>query len=164
MNNEENENKTYSDNSSKTIIIACYRRPYVKSSLESIDTLLKKEKTEKVYILSISEEKKPSATVENYLGSKDVKEFESKLDEDQTYRASKYTDEILRICEELEINCKKIEKKGNVSEIILEEAKKHKPSHIVIHRSDKTRIDKRLSGSVSDEVCKESMCIVTILR
>ena len=62
------------------------------------------------------------------------------------------------------VDMEKIERKGKASEIILKEAKKHKPSHIVVHKSDKSKIDKRLSGSVSDEVCKESMCIVKILR
>lgn len=163
MDKFENENKTHND-SEKSVIIACYRRPYAKSSLESIESLLKKEKIENVYILSISEEKKPSATINNYLGTKDVKDFKNKLDEDQIFRTSKYTDEILRICKKLKIDCEKIERKGKASKIILKEAKKHKPSHIVVHKSDKSKIDKHLSGSVSDEVCKESMCIVTILK
>jgi len=163
MNNTKDENKTHRD-SDKTVLIACYRRPYVKDSLDSVKDLLKKEKTEKVYVLSITEAKKPSANIESYLGSRDVKNFENKLDEDKTVRASRYANEILKICEKLNIGCEKIERKGKASEIILKEAKKHKPSHIVVHKSDKSKIDKRLSGSVSDEVCKDSMCIVTILK
>jgi hypothetical protein len=163
MNNKEYEKKM-NKASIKTVIIACYRKPYVKGSLDSVENLLKKEKIEKVYILSITEAKKPSSNIENYLGFKDIKDFENKLDEDKMIRASRYTNEFLRICNKLKIDCEKIERKGKASEIILEEAKKHKPSYIVVHKSDKSKIDKRLSGSVSDEVCKESMCIVTILK
>jgi nucleotide-binding universal stress UspA family protein len=163
MNNIKDENKMHRE-SGRTVIIACYRRPYVKNSLDSVEELLRKEKAKKVYVLSITEEKKPSANIESYLGSRDVRDFENKLDEDKMIRASRYTKEILEICEKLNIDCKKIERKGKASEIILEEAKEHKPSHIVVHKSDKSKIDKRLSGSVSDEVCKDSMCIVTVLK
>jgi hypothetical protein len=163
MNNVKDENETHRD-SGKTVLIACYRRPYVKDSLDSVKDLLKKKKTEKVYVLSITEEKKPSANIESYLSSRDVKDFENKLDEDKMIRTSRYTKEILKICEKLKIDCEKIERKGKASEIILEESKKHNPSYIVVHKSDKSKIDKHLSGSVSDEVCKESMCIVTILK
>jgi hypothetical protein len=157
-----NENKA-NNKQEKTVIIACYRRPYTEKSLSSIKDLLKEEKTKKVIILSIAESKKSSPNVESYLGLRDVKNLKDKIEEDKTIRAARYTDKIIDICKKLDTKCEKIEKKGKAAKIILEEAKEYKPSHIVIHRSDKSRIDKHLSGSVKDEVCKESMCIVTVL-
>lgn len=149
-------------NEKKKIIIACYRRPYVEKSLEAIANLLTIEKIKKVYVLTITEEKGPGVNVDSYLGRKDVKKFESNLEEDKNIRSKRYTDEIIGLCKNLHIKCEKIQRKGKTSKIILDEAKRIKPSHIVIHKSEKTRIDKKLTGSVSDEVCQESMCIVSI--
>jgi hypothetical protein len=161
MNKEYKKRKNMS--AGKIVIIACYRRPYTKESLVSIENLLKNEKVEQVFILSITELKKPGINIENYLGLKDIKKFKNKVEEDKTIRASRYTNRIIEICEKLDIDFEKIEKKGKASKIILEEAKKHNTSYIVVHKSDKSKIDKRLSGSVSNEVCKKSMCIVKIL-
>jgi hypothetical protein len=152
------------DNLKKKIIIACYRRPYIKSSLELIEKLLEEEKIEKVYILSITEKKDIKENILSYLGTRDVRDFEDKLNEDQMIRAAKYTDEIISICKKLKINCEKITRRGKTSMIILDEAEKIKPSQIVIHKSDKSKIDKRLSGSVSDELCNDSMCIIKMFK
>lgn len=152
------------DEFKNTIIIACYRRPYDKQSLESIRGLLKRENPDKVIVLSISEIKKSRLNVKSYLGTRDIKKFKDKLAKDQRLRSSRYTDKIIDICRKLNIDCKKIEEKGKASDIIIEKAKENKPSHIVIHESDKSKIDKMLSGSVSDEVCRESICVVTILK
>lgn len=148
----------------KKILIACYRSPYNKKSVDIIEKLIIKKKPEKIIVLSISETKKSSGTIESYFGRSDVKNLKGQYEKDQQIRSSEYSDKILDIGKKLNIPSEKIIKKGNASKIILNAVEKYNPSHVVIHPSDKSGIDKILSGSVEDEVCKDSSCEVTILE
>lgn len=147
----------------KKILIACYRSPYEKESIEKLRKLLKKNKPEKIIVLSISETKDSSGTIESYLGRRDVEKLKGQFAKDQRIRSSGYSDKIIELTEKLDIPSEKVRKKGNASDIILEAVEKYNPSHVVIHPSDKSNVDKILSGSVEDEVCEESKCKVTIL-
>jgi len=148
----------------KKILIACYRSPYNKESIDIIEKVIIKKKPEKIIVLSISETKKSSGTIESYLGRHDVKKLKGQYEKDQEIRSSSYSDKILDIGRKFNIPSEKIIKKGKASKIILEAVEKYNPSHVVIHPSDKSGVDKLLSGSVEDEVCKDSRCEVTILE
>ncbi len=151
------------EKNNKKILIACYRSPYDKESLKKIEKLLKNKQPDKVIVLSISETKKSSGTIKSYLGRKDINKLIGQYEKDQEIRSSGYSDKILNISRELDIPAEKIIKKGKASKIILKAIKKYKPSHVVIHPSDKSSVDKAISGSVEDKVCKSSSCKVTIL-
>jgi hypothetical protein len=142
----------------KKILIACYRNPYNKQSIEKIKNIIKKEKPGEVIILSISETKKSSGTIESYLGRKDVEKLRGQFEKDQRLRSSGYSDKIIELSEKLEIPAKKIEKKGKASDIILKAVEEYKPSKVIIHPSDKSNVDKIISDSVEDTICKESKC------
>ncbi len=148
----------------KKILIACYRNPYDKKSIEKIKKILKKEKPDKIIILSISETKKSSGTIESYLGRKDVEKLRGQFEKDQKIRSSGYSDKIIELTENLEIPAKKIEKKGKASDIILKAVEEYKPSKVIIHPSDKSGVDKILSDSVEDTVCEESECDIRSLK
>ncbi len=146
------------------ILIACYRSPYDEDSLKKIKNLIKNKSPEKIIVLSISETKNSSGTIESYLGRKDVDKLKGQFEKDQEIRSSGYSDKILDIGRKLGISAEKIIKKGKASKIILKAVKKYEPSYVVIHPSDKSGIDKILSGSVEDKVCKESKCEVKVLE
>lgn len=148
----------------KDILIACYRKPYSKESLEIIRKLLKKMKPSKVIILRISELRKSSGTVSSYLGSKDQKTLQRHYEEDQSIRATGYTEDIVELAKKMNIPVEIITKKGAASKIILHEVKQRHPLHIIIHPSEKSKMDELLTGSVEQEVCKNKSCAVTVLR
>lgn len=145
------------------ILIACYRRPYNKKSLDTIRKLIQEQRPEKVIVLSISETRESSGTIDSYLGTSDLKALRGHLERDQEIRASGYSDKILGISQSMGVPTEKKERKGRASRIILKAVDKYEPSHVVIHSSDKSSIDKLLSGSVKERVCRGSSCKVVIL-
>jgi stalled ribosome rescue protein Dom34 len=148
----------------KTMIIACYRQPYSKKSMNAIKEMVKNIHPSKVIILSITEFRKSSGTIESYLSRKDQEQLKKQVEKDRNIRASGYSDKILKMINELGVPAKKIRKSGDISTIILQSIKKYNPSHVIIHPSSKSRIDKMLVGSVEDNVCRESMSNITILK
>ncbi len=145
------------------ILIACYRRPYKRKSLDTIRKLIQQQEPEKVIVLSISETRESSGTIESYLGTSDLRTLKGHLVRDQEIRASGYSDKILGISQALGIPTEKKEREGRASKIILNAIEKFEPSHVIIHSSDKSSIDKLLSGSVKERVCRGSSCKVVIL-
>ncbi|MEF8848001.1 MAG: universal stress protein [Candidatus Thermoplasmatota archaeon] len=152
------------DDDLKTIMVACYRKPYDEKSLKSIKKLIRKEKPDRILVLNISETKESSGTVESYLGRKDVEKLRDQYKKDQRIRSQAYTDKISDIADDLDIPIKEIKKKGKAAEIILNVMKKYDPYKIIIHSSDKSSVDKLISGSVKEEVCKKSSCEVEALK
>ncbi len=152
------------EKNNKNILIACYRSPYNKESIDKIEKLIQNKKPDKIIVLSISETKKSSVTIESYLGKKDVNKLKGQYEKDQEIRTSGYSDKILKLSKKFDIPAEKIIKKGKASRIIIKAVEKYKPSHVIIHPSDKSSVDKIFSGSVEDRVCKDSSCEVTILK
>jgi len=148
----------------KNVLIACYRSPYNKESIDKIEKLIQKKKPDKIIVLIISETKKSSGTIESYLGKKDVNKLKGQYEKDQEIRSSGYSDKIIELTKKFDIPTEKIIKKGEASKIILEAVEKYNPFHVIIHPSDKSNVDKILSGSVEDKVCKDSKCKVTLLE
>lgn len=148
----------------KKILIACYRSPYDKESLKKIEALINANNPEKIIVLSISETKKSSGTIRSYLGRKDMDKLKGQFEKDQEIRSSGYSDKILRISRKLNVPAEKIVKKGKASKIILKAVKRYKPTLVIIHPSDKSGLDKLISGSVEDKVCKDTKCNITILE
>ena len=70
----------------RTITIACYRRPYSKSSLLHIKGLLKQECPARVVILRILEVGEKMEIVDAGLGFGDIQEFEESFEKDQKKR------------------------------------------------------------------------------
>ena len=132
-------------------------------SLKIINTLLIEEKPEKVIVLSISEKRKSSGTIDSYLGRKDLDTLKNHFKEDQNIRMIGYSDTIIRMSKELNIPTEKITKTGKIPKIIIENIEKYQPSHVIIHQSNKSKIDKILSGSVKENICKKVDCRILVL-
>jgi hypothetical protein len=152
-----------SENRNGAILVACYRRPYTRKSLARIGKLIEETEPSRVIVLSISETRRSSGTIESYLGSSDLRELRDELERDQRLRSSGYSKRIVEIARSLGVPVNQEVKEGEASEIILSSIDEHDPSHVVIHSSDKSVIDKALSVPVEDEVCKGSQCRVVVL-
>ncbi len=136
-------------------MIACYRRPYNTEGIEKIKKLLNEKNPNKIILLTIAERKKTGRSINSYLGKKDVKKLENQYEKDQENRSKKYANEILKISESMNTPTKKIQKKGNITEIIKNELDNFNPDFLVIHHSDKSRIDKMITGSIEDEISEK---------
>lgn len=161
MVNKMNEKKN--QKSLDKILIAFYQRPYSKKSIEKIKEILDTKKPKEVLLLSIAERKKSSGTITSYLGRKDVEKLKNQYQKDQEIRSTNYADNLYKISEKRNITTKKIVKKGNISQIIKNQMDEYNPDLIVINHSDKSRIDKILSGCIEDQViqkCKNNIIVV----
>lgn len=148
----------------RTITIACYRRPYSRKSLLHIKGLLKLERPARVVILRILEVGEIKEIVDTGLGFGDIQEFEESFANDQKKRTHRYAEAIHEICRNLGIASKEVIRKGHTADVILREAQGSRSCHVVIHESDKTRMDKFLSGCVQDDVKRKALCRLTILK
>ncbi len=144
-------------------MIAFYQRPYSKKSIEKIKQLLDTKKPKEVLLLSIAERKESSGTVSSYLGRKDVEKLENQFQKDQEIRSTQYADKLYKVSEKRNITTKKLIKKGNISQIIKNQMDEYNPDLIVINHSDKSRLDKILSGCIEKQViqkCKNNIIVV----
>lgn len=144
-------------------MIAFYQRPYSKKSIEKIKQLLDTKKPKEVLLLSIAERKESSGTVSSYLGRKDVEKLENQFQKDQEIRSTQYADKLYKVSEKRNITTKKLIKKGNISQIIKNQMDEYNPDLIVINHSDKSRLDKILSGCIEEQViqkCKNNIIVV----
>jgi len=156
-------NKKKNQNSLDKIMIAFYQRPYSKKSIEKIKQLLDTKKPKEVLLLSIAERKESSGTVSSYLGRKDVEKLENQFQKDQEIRSTQYADKLYKVSEKRNITTKKLIKKGNISQIIKNQMDEYNPDLIVINHSDKSRLDKILSGCIEEQViqkCKNNIIVV----
>lgn len=145
------------------VIISCYRKPYDKESINILEQFLNKIRPKKVIILSIVDTKKPTSLIKSHLGTKDLQSFTHQLQDDQVIRIKKYKEMIVSVCKKMDIPYEEITRKGRASSIIREEVNTYQPSLLVIHRTDKLRIEKALLGSTQEEVCKAISCRVVLL-
>lgn len=157
-----NKMKKKSEHVSK-IMIAFYQRPYSSDSIEKIKHLLEEKRPDELLLLTIAERKKSSGTVDSYLGRRDVEKLRDHYEKDQEIRSTKYSDKILDISERKNITTHKIVKKGNILDVIKKEMNEYNPDIIVLNHSDKTRLDKFISGCVEDELiekCNNNIFVV----
>ncbi len=75
------------ENKNKKILVACYRSPYDKESVDKIEKLISDKDPEKVIVLSISETKKSSGTIKSYLGRRDMDKLKGQFERDQEIRS-----------------------------------------------------------------------------
>lgn len=157
MSEKHNQNKV------NKMIIAFYQRPFNKKSVKKIEELFDAKKPDEVLLLSITEQKESTGTIESYLGRKDVERLKGQFEKDRKIRASGYADKILKISEKRNISTKKIERKGNIINIINEEINKHQPDTLVINHSEKSQLEKLITGCIEEEIlekCKNNIIIV----
>lgn len=150
-------------NNKNKMMIAFYQRPYSSKSVQKIKELLDTKKPDELLLLSIAEQKKSSGTINSYLGRKDAEKLRDQYQKDQEIRSNQYAKEILKIGENKNITTKTSMKKGNIFKIIKNKMDEYKPDILIINHSDKTKLDKILSGCVEDEVvkkCKNKIIVV----
>jgi len=134
------------------MMIAFYQRPYSSDSIEKIKQLLDEKKPDELLLLTIAERKQSSGTVDSYLGRKDVEQLRDQYEKDQEIRSTNYADEIFKISKKKNITTKKMVKKGTIYDVIKKEMEEYHPDIIVLNHTDKSRVDKFISGCIEDEL------------
>lgn len=154
--------KKNQENVSK-MMIAFYQRPYSDESVEKIKQLLDSKRPDELLLLSITEQRKSSGTIGSYLGRKDVEKLKGHFEKDQEIRSNQYANRILNISKQKGITTKKTVEKGNIFEIIKSQMKQYNPDIVIINHSDKSKMDKLITGCVEDEVvekCENNIIVV----
>lgn len=146
----------------KKILIACYQRPFSKKSLQKIKQILEQKQPDEVLVLSIAEQRKSSGTIESYLGRKDIQKLKNQYEKDQEIRSTGYADKILNISKDFNISSRKIKKKGNISKIINNTIRQYQPDSVIINHSDKSKLDKIMTGCVEDAIDQECDNIIVV--
>lgn len=145
------------------MMIAFYQRPYSSDSIEKIKQLLDEKKPDELLLLTIAERKQSSGTVDSYLGRKDVEQLRDQYEKDQEIRSTNYADEIFKISKKKNITTKKMVKKGTIYDVIKKEMEEYHPDIIVLNHTDKSRVDKFISGCIEDELlstCNNNIIVV----
>ncbi len=146
----------------KKILIACYQRPFSESSIETIKNFLDENKPDEVLILIITERKESSGTIDSYLGRKDIQKLKQQYEKDQEIRSGGYADRIVDISQQLHISVEKKKKKGDIAKIINEEIKKYKPDFVIINHSEKSTVDKMMTGCVEDVISEQCGNVIIV--
>jgi nucleotide-binding universal stress UspA family protein len=145
------------------MMIAFYQRPYSPDSTEKIKRLLDEKRPDELLLLTIAERKQSSGTVDSYLGRKDVEQLRDQYEKDQEIRSTNYADKILTISKKKGISTKKLVKKGTIYDVIKKEMEEYHPDIIVLNHTDKSRLDKLISGCIEDELiskCNNNIIVV----
>ena len=143
-----------SEEDASTVMVIVYRRMYTADSLEGIYHLLEEERPERVVLLTVVESPVMDPSMGTYLSRGDRERLTRACEHDLTVRLTLYLEGVQSICDRLGIGTETVERRGDVADVVLEEARDRDVDLVVIHPSDKGRLDRRLSGSVSDRVRK----------
>lgn len=148
----------------RVAVIVCYRRPYSKEAMKTIKRTLEANGPDKALILRINETRRSSRGIVNYLGTDEMSDFRRELENDRKERIDGYSDSVEEMCGDLGIPVVRMLRSGKGGEIILDVIEKYDPCCVFIHHSYKGWLDKRLTGSVMEDVTYKERKGIVILK
>lgn len=139
-----------------TLLIASYREPYSKESLEKIKRMILEENPDKIIILKIIEEETMPEVVDATVGIEERQDFLDSVLEKKKMQADEYAADIIDITKDMKIPVEVHLRKGDeISDEIIGEFGKMKVDHVILHGPQKGPVENILSKTTSDEVKDE---------
>lgn len=139
-----------------TLLIACYEKPYSKTSLEVIRGTIRREKPTKIIILKMIEEPQMRDMLDTRIGKKTRENFIESVVKDKKKKVDKYAEDILEITDETDIPTEvRMRKAEGIADEIVKDYERLKIDHIIIRDDDRNILERLAKGKVRDEVERE---------
>jgi len=149
-------NRIKNEDEDNTLLIACYEKPYSKTSLEVIKGTIKKEKPTKIIILKIIEEPQMREMLDTRIGEKSKETFIDSVVKDKKKKVDKYAEDVLEITDETNIPTEvRVRKAEVIADEILKDYERLDIDHMIIHDDDRDLLDRLAKGKVKDQVKKQ---------
>ncbi|MBS3782763.1 MAG: hypothetical protein KGY66_05235 [Candidatus Thermoplasmatota archaeon] len=138
------------------LLIACYEKPYSEKSLRMIRGTIKRERPTKIIVLKVIEEPKMGDFVNTRIGKKTKEDFIDSVVDNKKKRVDEYTEDVLKITDEMEIPTEVRIRKGEViADEIIEDYERMDIDHLIIHEGHRDLLDRLAKGEVEEDVKKE---------
>ncbi len=140
----------------KTLLIASYKQKYSKDALQKISKIIQKMQPDRTVIVKVVEEKPTKELVGANVGIEEKNSMTEVIKTDKKLRADELASELLDVIKALDIPTEVCLRMGpNVADEIVKEFKRQKASFLIIHETDKSKLDKLFVGSTAENILNE---------